>query len=176
MKNLNIVSENRSQESFASEMPRKKGWRREKLNKNEMPLLFLMPLVEVAWAHGAVARNEKQVIFAAAREEKIDEKHELNEVLDEMLIYQPGRKFFAECLETIKLKLAAMTVKKREIERKKLIERCRSVAAAAGTNSRMDVENFTSEEEREVLMRLVTELEMKEIPMPDSLSKRAGFL
>lgn len=172
---MNIVSENRSEELFASEIPRKKGWRREKLNENEMPLLFLMPLVETAWAHGAVARSEKQIIFAAAREEKIDEKHELNEVLDEMLIYQPGRQFFAECLETIKSELAAMPVKNREIERAKLIDRCKSVAAAAGTNSPMDIEKFTSDEEREVLMRLVTELEMNENPMPSSLSKQAGF-
>ncbi|MCD9185706.1 MAG: hypothetical protein LUM44_04695 [Pyrinomonadaceae bacterium] len=176
MKNLNIIPEDHGQKSFASEMPRKKGWRREKLNENEMPLLFLIPLVETAWAHGAVARNEKQIIFAAAREEKIDEKDELNEVLDEMLIYQPGRQFFTECLETIKSELAAMTVKKREIERKKLIERCKLVAAAAGTNSPMDVEKFTSDEEREVLMRLITELEMKENKMPNSLSKRVGVL
>lgn len=176
MKNLNIVSENRNEESFTPEIARKKGWRREKLNENEMPLLFLMPLVEMAWAHGAVARNEKRLIFAAAREERIDEKHELNEVLDEMLIYQPGKQFFAECLEMIKLKLASMTVKKREIECTKLIDRCKSVAAAAGTNSPMDVEKFTSDEEREVLMRLVTELEMKGTSMPASLSRRAWLL
>lgn len=176
MKNLKIVSENRSEELFVPEIPRKKGGRREKLNENEMPLLFLMPLVEMAWAHGAVARNEKQFIFAAAREEKIDEKHELNEILDEMLMYQPGKQFFAECLEMIKSELAAMTVKNREFKRAKLIDRCKSVAAAAGTNSPMDIERFTSDEEREVLMRLITELEMKENSMPNSLSKRVGVL
>lgn len=141
--------------------PKKRGGRREKLSAAEMPLLFLVPLVETAWAHGAIARNEKHLIFTAAREDLIDEKNQLNEALDELLVYQPGRQFFDDCLSLIKSELTAMTVKERDAIRSKLISRCRQIAAAAGGNSVMDLDKITSPEEREVLARLVSELEPK---------------
>ncbi len=143
--------------------PKNRGGRREKLSETEMPLLFLVPLIETAWAHGAIARNEKHLIFTAAREEQIDEKHLLNETLDELLVYQPGQEFFGECLSLIKSELAAMTVKDREKKRSKLINRCRQIAAAAGgSNSVMDLDKFTSPEEREVLARIASELNFRE--------------
>lgn len=155
-----IKDSNKSGELEATDYaaPVNRGGRREKLSAAEMPLLFLVPLIETAWAHGAVARSEKQLIFTAAREEQIDEKHRLNETLDKLLIYQPGRQFFDECLSLIKTELSAMTVKEREPKRAKLINRCRQIAAAAGGNSVMDVNNFTSAEEREVIDRLASEL------------------
>jgi hypothetical protein len=140
----------------------KRGQRRAELSENEIPLLFLVPLIETAWAHGAIARSEKHLIFAAAREEGIDEKHFLNETLDNLLVYQPGRQFFDSCLNRIKGELSSMTVAEREAKLARLINRCREVAAAAGGNSRMDVNNFTSAEEREVLTRLVAELNFRE--------------
>lgn len=135
---------------------------RERLSAAEMPLLFLVPLVETAWAHGAIARNEKQLIFTAAREEQIDEKHPLNETLDEMLVYQPKQQFFDDCLSLIKSELAAMPVKEREPKRTKLVARCRQIAAAAGGNSSMDIDKSISPEEREVLARLASELNVRE--------------
>ncbi len=142
--------------------PRKRGARRETLSIAEMPLLFLVPLIETAWAHGAIAKGEKQMIFAFAREEEIDEKHLLNETLDELLVYQPRQQFFDDCLSQIKSELAAMTVKQRESRRSKLIDRCRQIAAAAGGNSVMDVGKSTSPEELEVLERIASEIDFRE--------------
>lgn len=154
---------NMTEETIGTSAPRKmRGLRREELNENEMPLLFLVPLVETAWAHGAVARREKQLIFAAAREEGIHEKHFLNESLDELLIYQPGREFFDSCLMLVKTKLAAMTVAERDPKLAKLISRCRQVAAAAGGNSPMDIDKFTSPEEHEVLTRFISALNFRD--------------
>ena len=160
--NMKDSNEDTNNEPTVYAAPKNRGGRREKLNETEMPLLFLVPLVETAWAHGAIARNEKQLIFAAAREEEIDEKNRLNETLDELLIYQPGRQFFDACLALIKAELTTMTVAERERKSAKIINRCRQVAAAAGGNSTMDVDNFTSPEEREVLTRLVAELNFRE--------------
>ncbi len=154
---------------------RKRGGRRKRLSEEEMPLLFLIPLVETAWAHGAIARGEKQLIFTAAREEQIDEKHFLNETLDELLVYQPGQEFFGECLSLIKSELAAMMVKDREPTRAKLVRRCREIAAAAGGNSVMDVDKFTSPEEREVLARLASELDFRESAIIRRRSQDGNF-
>jgi hypothetical protein len=158
MRNSNKNMPDLTEETIDEDKARKRGGRRERLSETEMPLLFLVPLVETAWAHGAIARSEKQLIFTAAREEEIDEKHPLNEMLDELLVYQPGRQFFDYSRSLIKSRLAAMTVKERELKRSKLIKRCREIAAAAAGNSVMDVDKSTSPEEREVLARLADEL------------------
>lgn len=160
MKDSNTETNDEATDYAAS---KRRGGRREKLSETEMPLLFLVPLVETAWAHGAIARNEKQLIFTAAREEQIDEKHRLNETLDELLVYQPGQQFFAACLSLIKSELSAMTVKERDATRAKLIKRCRQIAAAAGGNSVMDVDKTVSPEEREVLARLASALNFREV-------------
>jgi len=140
-----------------------RGGRREFLSDKEMPLLFLVPLIEIAWAHGAIARNEKYLIFTTAREENIDEKNPLNETIEELLLYQPGKQFFDNSLSLIKTELSLMTVKEREQKISQLIKRCRQVAEAAGGNSSMDIEKFTSDEEREVLTRFVFELNFREV-------------
>ena len=165
-----------TEETFDYDRARKRGGRRERLSDAEMPLLFLVPLVETAWAHGAIARNEKQMIFEAAREENIDEKHFLNDALDELLTYQPGRRFFDDSLSLIKSHLVAMTVKERELKLVKLIRRCREIAAAAGGNSSMDVDNFTSEEELAVLARLASELNFQDDSARDDRRANAGFI
>jgi len=146
------IMKNTTEENIGNRQSRReRGLRRENLNENELPLLFLVPLVETAWAHGAIARSEKQMIFTAAREEEIDEKHFLNETLDELLIYQPGQAFFDSCLALIKAELSAMTVAGREQKLAKLVNRCRRVAASAGGKSLMDIEHHISPEERETL-------------------------
>ena len=179
MKNIKEITKNKKAD--AGDKPtdynrtRKRGERRDELSEPEMPLLFLIPLIETAWAHGAIARNEKHLIFTAAREEQIDEKHFLNETLDELLVYQPGREFFDDCLSLIKTELAAMTVKEREPKRAKLINRCREIAAAAAGNSVMDVDKSTSPEEREVLVRLASELNFREDSPRGGRHANVGF-
>jgi len=166
MKNTKEITEDSnadaSNQTIDYSLPKNRGGRREDLSAAEMQLLFLIPLVETAWAHGAIARNEKHLIFKAAREEQIDEKHFLNETLDELLVYQPGQQFFDDCLSLIKSELAAMTVKERGATRLKLVSRCRQIAAAAGGNSVMDLDKSVSPEEREVLARLASELNFRE--------------
>lgn len=120
----------------------------------ENELLFLMPLVQTAWAHGAIAAREKHLIFEAAREDGIDERSSLNGHLDDYLVYQPGLNFFDECLSEIAGILQAMTVSERESLKSKIIKRCRNVADSAGGNSAMDVSAFTSAEERATLAQI----------------------
>ena len=123
-------------------------------SKNELhkkSMLFLVPLVQTAWAHGAVSPREKQVIFEAAREDGIDETHDFNTELDRWLIYQPSREFFDECLKQIESELRAMTVKKRGEKLEMLLRRCERVAASAGDKSRMDINHAVSVEEKNLL-------------------------
>lgn len=124
------------------------------LNVQERGLLFLLPLVQVAWAHAAISPREALVIFEAAREEGIDARHWFNEKLDSFLVYQPSRRFFEESLEIIREELSRMTVSEREAEISKLLRRCETVAAAAGDKTLMDTNHHVSPEEEGVLAEL----------------------
>jgi hypothetical protein len=120
----------------------------------EKSMLFLMPLVQMAWAHGAISPHEKQIIFEAAREDAIDERHFLNNELDKKLTYQPSRNFFNECLLLIAEEFKEMTVKERAEKRSTILTRCQHVAASAGGKSLMDIEHHVSIEEKQLLDEL----------------------
>ncbi len=131
----------------------------DKSSQNEMTdedtsLLFLIPLVQMAWVHGAISPREKQVIFDAAREEGIDHRSSLNDTIDNWLVYQPSRQFYDECLLLIQTELQSMTVKERDQKRNKLLTRCQTVAASAGDRSPLDVNHRISLEEKELLAEL----------------------
>ena len=121
---------------------------------NNLQLLLLVPLVQTAWAHGAIARREKNLIFEAAREDEIDARSPLNDQLDYWLVYQPSRRFFVDCLDRIMALLQSMTVREREALKTKIINRCRRIAGSAGGNSSMDVSSFISPEEEETLAEI----------------------
>lgn len=120
----------------------------------EEQILFLVPLVQMAWAHGAISPRERRVIFDAAREDGIDERDELNDKLGRWLVYQPSGEFFAECLTLIDDRMRAMTVEERRRQRAKIIERCRKVAETAGDKSPLDVNHGVSPEEKRLLDEL----------------------
>ena len=122
-------------------------------DEKKAALLLLMPLVEMAWAHGAVSAREKRVIFEAARAASIDARDALNETLDELLKYRPGRDFFDDCRARIDRTLRSMTVKDRRALHARLIALCRAVAAAAGDRSPMDLNHHISPEEQALLER-----------------------
>lgn len=125
-----------------------------KLDEDELSLLFLIPLVQVAWAHGAISPREALCIFEAAREDGLDPTHWFNEKLDSFLIYQPSTKFFEDCLALMKQSLAAMSVRERKELTNRLLGRCEKVAAAAGDKSLMDVDHRITADERRLLDEL----------------------
>ncbi len=124
---------------------------REELSDDERALLFTLPLVQVAWAHGAISPREALVIFEIAREDGIDATHWFNEKIDGFLVYQPSVKFFDDAIGLIRETLMGMMVKEREAHVAKMLSRCEKVAASAGDRSPMDVDHRISAEERRVL-------------------------
>jgi len=130
-------------------------------DENKLQLLFLVPLVQTAWAHGAIARSEKNLIFEAAREDEVDARSPLNDQLDYWLVYQPSRQFFVECLDKIMAILQSMTVREREALKTKIMNRCRRIAGSAGGNHSMDVSSFVSSEEEETLREIAEKLDIR---------------
>ncbi len=122
--------------------------------------LFLVPLVQVAWGHGIVSTREKHLIYKAAREDGIDERHPLNDTLGDLLINQPSRRFFDDCLEQLSEILFRMTVSERGRNRSKLISRCTQVAEVTG-DERFDTDGGISDEERQSLAYIISGLEYR---------------
>ncbi len=125
----------------------------DELTNDEISLLYLMPLIQMAWICGAVSPREKHVIFSAARLAAIDELHEFNNVIDEFLVYQPSRSFFEKCLLLINTRFENMTVKERTEAKAIILQRCRQVAESAGEKSSMDTNHVVSPEETHLLNR-----------------------
>jgi hypothetical protein len=121
------------------------------LADDERALLFVLPLIQVAWAHGAISPREALAIFEIAREDGIDATHWFNEKIDSFLVYQPSMNFFDDAIGMIRETLSGMMVKEREAEIAKMLSRCEKIAASAGDRSPMDVDHRISAEERRVL-------------------------
>ena len=126
----------------------------DELTEQEKSLLFLTPLIQTAWVCGGVSPREKQVIYKAAREEAIDERHQFNDIIDEWLKYQPSQIFFDDCIALINNSLEKMTVKERNLLKTKILQRCNQVAASAGGKSLMDINHHISPNEEHLLNRL----------------------
>lgn len=153
---MKIMKERKKSTSRQSEkvpMPGVLAAERSKNYVDERRLLFLAPLVQVAWSHGVVSTRERYLIFKAAREEGIDERSPLNETLHEWLIYQPSRRFFHDCLEKLGNTLREMTVHDRGEQRKKLLARCRNIAQVSG-DEHFDFGDGISVEERRLLAEI----------------------
>ncbi len=124
---------------------------RGQLSEDERSLLLMLPVIQVAWAHGAISPREALAIFEIAREDGIDPTHWFNEKIDSFLVYQPSTKFYEDALDLIRSTIGDMTVKERKAAVAKLISRSERVAAAAGDRSPMDVDHRVSEEERKII-------------------------
>ncbi len=124
------------------------------LTSDEKSLLFLVPLIQMAWVCSAVSPREKHIIFLAARNDEIDERHDYNDVIDEWLKIQPSQIFYDKCLSHIGYLLRSMTVVEREKLKATIIDRCEKVALAAGSKSLMDVDHRISLAEEELLSEI----------------------
>lgn len=124
----------------------------------EQRLLFLVPLVQVAWSHGIVSTREKHLVYEAARADGIDDQHAHNDILSKWLNDQPNRQFYNDSLERLSGILHGMTVRNRESERSKLLSRCTRVAAVTN-DERFDCDGSISAEERGLLAQIVAGLE-----------------
>lgn len=124
------------------------------LDNEQTKLLFLIPLIQIAWECEAISPREKQTIFSAAREDGIDERHKLNYVLDKLLTNQPSQDFFEDCLLEIKNRLLIMTVVERKTIRTRILARCKQVAASAGGKSLMDINHHISDRELDLLANI----------------------
>jgi hypothetical protein len=71
-------------------------------------VLNLVPLVQVAWADGAIQPDERDLLVHAAREQGIQPDSPPDRLLQQILTFHPTDEFFDASLEFIGAVLAAM--------------------------------------------------------------------
>ena len=125
-----------------------------------VPLLYLVPLIQVAWAEGSVSKHERRLILEAADARGIKFGSTAYECLSEWLNVRPTEEFFEGTLRVISALLEALPPEERENSKRDLVSYCAKVAEVSGgfigfLGSRRRV----CTEERELLARIAAELE-----------------
>ena len=124
------------------------------------PLLYLVPLMQVAWAEGQVSAGEREVIFAAARLRGIAAGSSTDKVLSDWLDQRPVEIFFEKTLRALSALLRALPAAERELQKRDLISACTQVAeASGGLSSLLGFRSKINSEERELLAHITAELE-----------------
>lgn len=126
-----------------------------------LPLLHIIPLIQVAWADGFVTARESSLILEAARRRGIHSDHPAYPWLLGLFHEPASEEFFQDCLHALGATLAAMPAEQRETHLRELLASCRRVAEASGGLGFIDFGNKVSREERLLLEHLCLELHVR---------------
>jgi len=124
-------------------------------------LLYLVPLVQMAWAEGGVSDRERTLIVEAARARGIEADTPADAQLAEWLTTRPSEKLFEQTLRAIRAILESRPETEREASRSDLLSYSTAIAEASGGVLGL---RSVSPEERVLLARISSELESKQKP------------
>ena len=124
-----------------------------------VPLLYLVPMVQMAWAEGWVTERERELIFEAARLRGIHPCSQAHQKLSDWLYERPTDDFFGRTLPVIGAILMALPTEEREAYRNDLVSQCARVAGISGGVVRfLTTGTKISKEERVLIQRITKEL------------------
>lgn len=117
----------------------------------KLPLLFLVPFVQVAWAEGFVQANEQKAILRFAANLNINADHSDYEKLLGWFDERPAEEFFARSIEDLRELLAGIPPKQAARLRTMLQFGCLEVAQASGDIGLLRGRSSIRREERQQL-------------------------
>jgi AcrR family transcriptional regulator len=94
---------------------------------------FLAPLVQVAWAEGKVRKDEQEAVLKLARDRGIEENSPAEQQLRDWLATRPSDALFDASIEALKASFSVLPVRERNERVERVIDACRIVAEASGT-------------------------------------------
>jgi hypothetical protein len=130
-------------------------------------LLFLLPLVEVAWADGTISHNERVLVVEAARARGIEAGSAADQQLAGWLDAPPSADFYQNTRRAIGAILHGRSAEQREADQRDLLSYSLAVAAASGGILGL---GKVSNDEKQVLTRLTRELERIHGPVAPPIS------
>lgn len=122
-------------------------------------LLHLVPLVQVAWADGAVQHNEREQITKIARLRGIAEGSQSDTELDAMLKTRPSEEFFERAMRVVRAMLKTLPAVEEEDSRRDLVAYCINIASASG--GILGIGNKVSDAEKAAITSIARELETR---------------
>jgi hypothetical protein len=96
------------------------------------PAFYLAPLVQVAWADGAVSRKEHDTVLRLAEARGIAQDSPAHAQLEEWLRVRPSDGLFDTAVEVLKQGFSVLPLKEREERIKRIVDACNEVASASG--------------------------------------------
>jgi len=123
-------------------------------------LLYLVPLVQVAWSEGWVTQRERALILQAARLRGIQDGSSAYQRLAEWLRERPTEDFFEKTLRVIRAILQVLPPDERESTKTDLVTYCTRVADASGSlMGFLGTGSKVTREERDLLQHIIAQLE-----------------
>ena len=118
-------------------------------------MLFLVPVIQTAWAEGGISDKERALIVKAARSRGIAEGAPSDQQLNIWLATRPSDETFEKSLRAIRTILQAQPSEARDASEKDLLSLATAIASASG-----GIVGFrsVSDEERQILMHISEEL------------------
>ncbi len=118
-------------------------------------MLYLVPVIQMAWAEGGVSQKERDLIVKAARSRGITEGTPCDQQLNLWLSTRPSDEMFEKSLRAIRTLLQAQPADARDASEKDLLSLATAIASASG-----GIVGFgaVSAEERQMLSHINDEL------------------
>jgi hypothetical protein len=91
------------------------------------------PMVQVAWAEGKIDGKEREAVLRLARERGVESGSPAHAKLVEWLNERPSDEIFDAAAEVLKFGLEAYPPAEREERTKRIVDACREVAEASGS-------------------------------------------
>jgi len=126
-------------------------------NRETIPLLHLVPLIQVGWADGSISEEERRHILEAARLHGIEEGSAAGQQLASWLESKPSEELFRRSLKAIRTILQALEPESGQARANDLLSLCLRVANASG--GFFGFGRKVSREERELLEQIAAELD-----------------
>lgn len=121
---------------------------------DKLPLLFLAPFAQVAWAEGSVRPSEQKAILRFAANLRVSPEHPAYEKLLDWFDNRPSDEFFDRSIEDLRALLAGVPAGQAVRLRAMLQFGCVEVAQAAGSLSFLRGRSNIGREEREQLRHI----------------------
>jgi hypothetical protein len=97
-----------------------------------VPLLPLVPVLQMAWAEGGITPKERELVVQLARSRGIAEGSAADRQLNEWMIKRPDAAVFARAGRLIGAMLAAGTTDAATLSADDLVKHCEAIAGASG--------------------------------------------
>jgi len=139
------------------------------INRDTLPLLYLFPLIQVAWADGEIQAGERSLILAAADERGITDGAAREQLLA-MLDKRPADALLKGGLDFIQAIFQLMPADEADAARSNLLAMSRSIADACG--GVFGLWGRVDDDETQALEAIGSHLKTNHVEAADAILKR----